>query len=194
MLASSSMRALHSLTFVGMSLLFTQCSQTARVPERIPLLSIAIVEDGATYRDSNSHFHVAVTNISNEPLHLFFGGSGIDDRLSFNLIGQDGKVRWVTQVRLAYLPRPSGIRYRELHPREKVILKVRFGDLRAWEGFPRPQKKAVTVTMMAELEYGQRKDLSLLLASWTDSVVSKPKEFTFYPQAPLRASPSPLHR
>jgi len=136
------------------------------------------------YRDQATHFHVIISNTSDQPQRIWrewcsWGYSG----LSFEFTDEHGK-KWVAKKKAQDWTRnfPD---WWTLDSHESFVMDVYFADTNTWKGFPLPENGSQIVMMQAVLEF-KPGDEARQHDVWTGRVASVAEKVTFYhwkPQA-----------
>jgi len=157
--------------------------KTLSAAEEPPLaIAIAVAHRGKDrvieYSAPNAHFHVLITNTSDEPLRIWqewcsWGYFG----LSFECSDAEGG-KWTAKK----LPRRWDKNYPDywtLAAHESLVLDVSFADTRTWKGFRRPAGMSQEITMRAILEF-QPEAESQKHSVWTGRAASKADTYLLY--------------
>ncbi len=163
------------------------------VAEEPPIsVTIAVPRDrdrrAIRYHESpDGHFHVILTNNSNEPQRIWkewcsWGYYG----LSFEISDGSGKT-WIVKKK----PRGWTRNFPDwwtLDPHDNLVIDIHFNDAGVWDGFPWPvdasqpyrQDASQTFKMRAVVDFARPDEFSKKYSIWTGRAVSKVDEYEFF--------------
>ncbi|HEX5446438.1 MAG TPA: hypothetical protein VFW87_21650 [Pirellulales bacterium] len=170
--------------WAGLSLLTVTSLARADEPTLSVSIAVAAINPG-TERvvaafDRHSHFHVILTNTSDEPQRIVTEwNSWGDQALSFEFSDESGKT-WVAR-RVLISRSKNMLSWWILEPHENLVFDVYFADPERWRDFPHPlhygDSQAVTMRAVFEIKPNEVPPKEKL---WTGRVVSKRQKYAFH--------------
>jgi hypothetical protein len=143
----------------------------------IPLRN-ANQERELNYLGTRPHFHVLVTNVSDQPQRVWREWCSWGYfALSFEVTDADGKTRAIIKNLRAWTRNFPD--YWTIPPHESLVLEVDFADTSVWQPFPHPEGDPMSFTMQAVFEIPRDKETEKD-SVWTGRVVSKAVKCTAY--------------
>lgn len=170
--------------WAGLSLLSVTSFARADEPMLSVSIAVAALNPGAERAvpafDRDSHFHVILTNTSDEPQRIASEwNSWGDQALSFE-ISDESRKTWVAR-RVAVSRSKNMLTWWILEPNENLVLDVYFADSERWGGFPHPPQygDSQVVTMRAVFEI-KPNEVPPKEKLWSGRVVSKRQKYAFH--------------